>query len=250
MNKFTLGIAMLAILFSNFLIAQNEPPDFPGTGTGPAFVLTNGANNFSGSVQTPSDGQDRFQITLGAGQTITSISASINNGSSPNGFFDVNGASVAFPGGNISPVPSGAGTYSVLVAANFAVGNAWTMTVNVTGGPPPCTNPTVPTITATPSGVCPGGTTTLNISGTLNDATSWAIYTGSCGGTLIGNTTSSTFLVSPGNPSTTYFVRGEGGCVTPGSCGSVTVSGADTTAPNAVCQNINVQLNASGVATI
>lgn len=231
-------------------MAQNEPPDFPGTGTGPAYVLVVGANTYSGSLQTPSDGQDRFQITLGAGQTITSITASINNSSNPNGFFDVNGSNVAFPGGNISPVPVGAGTYQVLIAANFAVGNAWTMTVNVTGGPPPCTNPTVPSVTATPSSVCPGGTTTLTISGTLNDATSWAVYAGSCGGTLLGNTAGSTFVVSPGNPSTTYYVRGEGGCVTPGSCGSVTVNGSDTTPPNAVCQNINVQLDASGMATI
>ncbi len=88
-----------------------------------------------------------------------------------------------------------------------------------------CTDPTVPTLTATPTTVCTGGTASLNISGSLNDATAWQVYTGSCGGTNIGSTTTGTFAI-PGTITapTTYFVRGEGGCVTPGSCGSVTIT--------------------------
>lgn len=86
-----------------------------------------------------------------------------------------------------------------------------------------CTNPTVPTITATPNPICVGSSATLNITGTLNDATQWAIYTGSCGGILLGTTTTSSFVVTPGT-TTTYYVRGEGGCVTPGSCGDRTVN--------------------------
>ena len=88
----------------------------------------------------------------------------------------------------------------------------------------PCTDPTVPTITASANPVCEGSSTTLTISGTLNDATQWVIYTGSCGGTPIGTTTTSSFVVTPAGPSTTYFIRGEGGCVTPGSCGTITLN--------------------------
>ena len=88
----------------------------------------------------------------------------------------------------------------------------------------PCTNPTVPTVTATANPVCSGSTTTLNIAGTLNDATQWAIYSGSCGGTLVGTTTTSSIVVTPTGPSTTYYVRGEGGCITPASCGTLTVN--------------------------
>jgi len=88
----------------------------------------------------------------------------------------------------------------------------------------PCTDPTIPTVTYSPATVCAGNNATLNISGTLNDATAWHVYTGSCGGTQIGTTAGSTFVVTPGSPSTTYYVRGEGGCVTPGSCGAVTVN--------------------------
>lgn len=87
----------------------------------------------------------------------------------------------------------------------------------------PCSNPTVPTITYSPMVICDGESTTLTISGTLNDATAWHIYTGSCGGTEIGSTAGTTFDVTPDAPGTTYYVRGEGGCVTPGSCGSVEV---------------------------
>ena len=64
----------------------------------------------------------------------------------------------------------------------------------------------------------------LTISGTLNDATAWHVYTGSCGGTPVGTTAGSTIIVTPVPPSTTYYVRGEGGCVTPGSCGTIMVT--------------------------
>ena len=88
-----------------------------------------------------------------------------------------------------------------------------------------CTEPTIPTLTASPSTTCTGGTASLNISGTLNDATAWQVYTGSCGGTDIGTTTTGTFAI-PGTITapTTYFVRGEGGCTTPGTCGSITIT--------------------------
>ena len=87
----------------------------------------------------------------------------------------------------------------------------------------PCSNPTIPTVTFTPSVICAGETATLNISGTLNDATAWHIYTGSCGGTELGSTAGTTFDVDPVGAGTEYFIRGEGGCVTPGSCQSITV---------------------------
>ncbi len=87
----------------------------------------------------------------------------------------------------------------------------------------PCSEPTIPSVTATPNPICSGSSTTLNISGSLNDATQWVIYTGFCGITQIGTTTGSTFVVSP-TSTTSYFIRGEGGCTTPGTCGAVNVT--------------------------
>src|SRR5207253_9089064 len=73
--------------------------------------------------------------------------------------------------------------------------------------------------------------------GTLNSATAWQWYSVSCGGTLAG--TGSSIIVSP-SATTTYYARGEGGCITPGSCGSITIN--VTTPP--VCQNGGI-VNAS-----
>ena len=87
-----------------------------------------------------------------------------------------------------------------------------------------CNNPDVPTVTFSPAIVCEGSTATLTISGNLNDATRCSVYTGSCGGTLVDTTSGSTIIVTPSAPNTTYFIRGEGGCVAPGSCGQVTAT--------------------------
>lgn len=91
--------------------------------------------------------------------------------------------------------------------------------VNLTGT---CTSPTLPTISAANPVLCSGQSTTLNVNGgTLNSATSWHWYSGSCGGTLIG--TGNSVNVTPSG-TTTYYARGEGNCVLPSTCSSVTIT--------------------------
>ena len=87
-----------------------------------------------------------------------------------------------------------------------------------------CTAPDVPTVTYAPGTICDGNASLLSISGDKNDATAWHVYTGSCGGTLVATVSGSTTIVVPAPPGTTYYVRGEGGCVTPGSCGTLTIT--------------------------
>ncbi len=113
---------------------------------------------------------------------------------------------------------------AILNSSNWTVNDAtaFSLPIACTFSCSSCTSPTVPTVAAT-TPICAGGSSTLTITGTLNSATAWSIYSGSCGGTLVGTTATSTFVVSPGS-TTTYFVRGEGGCVIPGSCGSATVN--------------------------
>jgi subtilisin-like proprotein convertase family protein len=83
-----------------------------------------------------------------------------------------------------------------------------------------CAEPDVPSVSPS-SSICAGQTATLSVTaGNLNDATDWTWYEGSCGGTLIGTGTS--IVVTPGTAES-YFVRGEGGCVTPGVCAQVDV---------------------------
>ena len=114
---------------------------------------------------------------------------------------------------------------------------------------PPCTNPTITSVTG-PSSVCSGNTAALNITGTLNGATQWAVYTGSCGGTLVGTTTTSSFTTPALSSTTTFFVRGEGGCVTPGACNSVTVN-VSTVVVNAASQtNVACNGGATGAASV
>jgi len=122
----------------------------------------------------------------------------------------------------------GDGTYSILDAGsnvlasiiNVDFGNQEINNFCVTSA---CDDPDVPTVTYAPATICDGDNATLTITGNLDDATDWYVYTGSCGGTVVGTTNTSTIVVTPGAPSTTYYVRGEGGCVVPGTCGSVTV---------------------------
>ncbi len=102
--------------------------------------------------------------------------------------------------------------------------------VNLTGVVSACTDPDVPTLTATPSAICDGATADITITGNLNDATDWEVYTGSCGGTSVGSTNTGSITVTPTGPSTTYFIRGEGGCVVPGSCASVSITVNSATA--------------------
>ncbi len=112
---------------------------------------------------------------------------------------------------------------------------------------PPCIDPDIPSLSATSNPTCSGQTTSLSIaSGNLNNATDWQWYSGSCGGTSVGSGTS--VMVSPGS-TTTYYVRGEGGCVTPGSCSSITVTvnplpTPSISGPAAVCSGGDATLDA------
>ena len=95
---------------------------------------------------------------------------------------------------------------------------------------PSCVDPEIPQLNKFPANVCPGEITTLSIvSGSLNSATVWRWYSGSCGNNFIASGTS--IQVSP-NSTTSYFVRGEGGgCVVPGACASIVVNVTSTVVP-------------------
>jgi hypothetical protein len=91
-----------------------------------------------------------------------------------------------------------------------------------------CTDPSVPSLTASANPICAGGSTTLDWAGTsAGDATNWVVYTGTCGtGTQVASLPIGTTSYNTGAlaSNTTFFVRGEGGCITPGACGSILVT--------------------------
>ncbi len=85
-----------------------------------------------------------------------------------------------------------------------------------------CTAPSVPSLTAVSSAICAGSSTNITASGQLNSAAIWEWHTDSCGGASVGSGT--TITVSP-TTTTTYYVRGEGGCIgNSGSCGMITIT--------------------------
>ena len=121
--------------------------------------------------------------------------------------------------------PNGVWTLSIQDNANPNGGqlDGWSLEICTTPVVT-CTDPTVPTLSFTPGSYCSGDMVTLNISGSLNDATSWSVYSGSCGGTLLGATSGTSFDIIVSGGTNDFFIRGEGGCVTPGSCGSTTIN--------------------------
>lgn len=114
-------------------------------------------------------------------------------------------------------------------------GDTWAQTLDGTNGvelpfvicqcTTPINNPTTPTPQASTTSICGSGSTNLSVaSGSLNSATAWKWYTGSCGGTLVGTTTSNAQLlnVSP-TQNTRYYVRAEGSCVPSSACGFIDI---------------------------
>lgn len=119
----------------------------------------------------------------------------------------------------------------------------------------PCSEPDIPTVTIVGSNpACKGESVSLNISGNLNDASQWSIYTGSCGGTLVGTTTGSVYDLGVLNSTETYYVRGDGGC-TGTTCAEITVTVNDPscsiTGTSSVCPlETNITYNSvPGMAT-
>lgn len=99
-----------------------------------------------------------------------------------------------------------------------------TVKIATTGGTlSGCVNATLSSATVSQTTVCEGSATTITINGNLNNETGWHVYTGSCGGVAVTNTASSTITVNP-TATTTYYIRGEGGCPSPGACASITIN--------------------------
>jgi subtilisin-like proprotein convertase family protein len=107
------------------------------------------------------------------------------------------------------------------------------------------TTPATAPVLSADTAICGSSAVTLRVTGgSLNNATAWKWYTGSCGGTLVG--TGATLSVTP-TATTTYYVRGEGGCASaPGTCAQVMVTVKPT--PGAPVINTAAPLCAGGVA--
>jgi subtilisin-like proprotein convertase family protein len=151
------------------------------------------------------------------------------------GTFQPNQLLSAFDGEN----PNGIWTLTIDDAFNLDGGALTGWALEICTSAPPCNDPDVPTVSNTGGTYCEGDVVSLNIAGNLNDATQWSIYSGSCGGTLEGTTSTGTFDVTLSAGTNDFFVRGEGGCTTPGSCGTVSISAGTTPAAPTVTVSDN-----------
>ncbi|WP_289024613.1 HYR domain-containing protein, partial [uncultured Salegentibacter sp.] len=157
-----------------------------------------------------------------------------------------------YDNGQYSAISAGGNSYASLEEILAKVNNIdnWNFSNTTSYNPPaepgiefvlpaPCIAPENAVLSLSANNICPGSSTTINISGNLNDAAEWVIYTDSCGGNEIGRTTGASFEVTPPNGNTTYYVRGEDGtgCVdeTIGSCATITVNVEDNTPPSIAC---------------
>jgi hypothetical protein len=106
-----------------------------------------------------------------------------------------------------------------------------------------CEAPVIQTVVAENSPICEDSAT-LKVTGVLNDASQWQWFTGACNaGTAIG--IGDSIKVSP-NQSTTYYVKGLGGCVISGGCMQVTVDIAMPKPTITLVNNVFTSSAASG----
>ena len=122
----------------------------------------------------------------------------------------------------------------------------------------PCTSPSIASFTASKDSICFGDSVTLAVAGSLNDATSWHLYSSSCGSAPIANNSTGIFKLAP-STTTTYYVRGEdgSGCVDEAAmvCHSVSVvvnslPSVSLTAVTSICSNDSIQNDLSGGSPI
>jgi len=231
------------------IFEQNEGPDFPNSGLGPIFILEAGTNTFSGSITTPTDGQDRFQITLGSQQTISSINGILATNAGPQGFWiGVNDTSapnlINSPGGSIAQQPyfTTSGTYSVLVNADFAVGNTWSLTIEVSG------NPDSPQDNEPPMIVCPEDIVVNNDPGVCGAIVNFSPSANDNSGSV---TVSADFMTGGEFPvgTTLVTVTAMDPSENMASCTfNITVN--DVEPPVAICKDITLQLDSTGFASL
>lgn len=176
----------------------------------------------------------QYAFEEGAGPYPTTLNASADNAANPPVI--PCGGLVTYTLTPANYIPLGTNTFLMDYATATAQQNqiipgfpgttyAW---IEVDYTPVGCNDPDVPTLSALPNPICEGNSATISTTGNLNDATEWYLYSASCGGTPEQNNGTGVFTVSP-STTTTYYVRGEGGCVTPGACGSIII----TVNPNA-----------------
>ncbi|KAA5821372.1 hypothetical protein FPF71_15955, partial [Algibacter amylolyticus] len=227
-----------SVLGSIVSVGANIPINMLGTSGDNLFIhqgsqgspsVANFIAGISANSGVPGTSGNAWQTSTSTSNTL--LPSTLTNGADAVGLFPFGGSQTEVDNARYKPTANHTGVKATILADIMNSSN-WEFNNDVAFGLPPtrftiippCTAPDIPTVTSAPPIICDGNSALLSISGNKNDATEWRVYTGSCGGTLVAITTGSSVIVTPTPPSTTYYVRGEGGCVTPGTCGTVTIN--------------------------
>ena len=195
------------------------------------------ANN---TIDVAPNGALTWAATAGA----ASYDVYLGTAANPPFVANVTGTSYAF-----SPFLTLGELYFYKIVPKNGVGAATGCTVNAfTVASTFCFTPSAFTVSNDTS-FCGTGSVNIKVtSGTLNDATQWAWYTNSCGGTPAGTGTNIT--VSP-TTTTTYYVRPEGGCVgATVACKQVVVTKTTTIGAPVINPVSPICLNSTGTLSI
>ncbi len=118
-----------------------------------------------------------------------------------------------------------------------------------------CHAPDSPTLSVASNTICDGTPLNIIIAGALNSGQYWDAYTGNCGGSSLGTSNNATLTLTPSLGSNIYYLRGEGGCVVPGGCTTITITVIPsptvnaTTSTSLICSGQSVTLSATGANT-
>ncbi len=178
-------ITLLICLFSVNSYAQTlyaEGTDLPPISSPQTLTTISAAGTYtiSGTLATPGDGQDAFNVVVGSGFQITNVARSVSgggyNGSTGFNFVDITGTGTS----NFSlSYPLSASTYLGYAFANFSTGSSWSFTITVTS-----TGGGAPSITGNPSNssICAGANASFTVTAN-NTPTSyqWQLSTNSGG---------------------------------------------------------------------
>ena len=88
-----------------------------------------------------------------------------------------------------------------------------------------CVDPVITAVTPSNASPCPGETITLTVSGMLNGAARWAVYSTACGTDEVATSTTNTITLTV-PASQDFFVAGVDGCVNSPTCTTVNITTA------------------------
>ncbi len=164
--------------------------------------------------------------TICPGTTVTLTRFDGTTGSVGNWGWYTGSTLLQYNNGSINVTPASTTTYCV--RGENICGNTTCTPITITVQ----SNSNAPAGILGTTSICPGGSTTLTVSGgSLGTGAQWYWYSGSCGGTFVGN--GSSLVVAPAS-TTTYYVRAQGTCNTT-ACASVTVTvNSNSSAPGSI----------------